>query len=377
MRYSFRREIYFIETVLLLVYCSSSMLLLLPIYFKKIGISEISIGFLASTFYVFSLLSRSFIGSIVDRCDPKKVLFFGILSFSISVALYYFIRGETISLYLIRIFHGISLSAILLSVLLMSVIFSREENRASVLGLISVSFLLPNIFMPFLGEKIIEKLGFEYFFVSAFSLSAVTILFLFYIPGLKVREIEESGGFFKPLKKKGFPTILLLTALLGFGVSTVNTYTPLWAKEMRATVGVFFTTAAIFAVSIRVFLPGKLKIWGKMKLISISFAIFSVGIFLISLLYSNFIFSIAGAIYGIGMGFIYPNLLYMAVELVKNGSKGKALGIFTASTDLGFSIGPALSGIVLKSIGYPQMFKVLSLFVLFLFLLLRSGWKDE
>jgi len=377
MLFRFRKEIYLIETILLLVYCSSSMLLLLPIYFKNIGVSEISIGFLASSFYISSLLSRTFIGSIIDRSAPKKVLFLGIIFFSLSVILYSFIKKATIFLYIIRILHGLSLSAVLLSVLLFSVIFSREESRAGVLGLISVSFLLPNIFMPFLGEKIIEKLGFTYFFGSAFAISFITIFFLFGIPEVKNTGKTGKESFFEPLKKRGFPTILLLTSLLGFAVSTVNTFTPLWIKEMKITVGVFFTTAAIFAVSIRLFLPGKIKIWGKMKLLSPSFIAFSIGIFLISLVSSDSLLSIAGATYGIGMGFIYPNLLYMAVELVKNDSKGKALGIFTASTDLGFSIGPTLSGIAVKHLGYSIMFKLLSLFVLFSFFLLKSLWKEE
>ncbi len=377
MHYKFGKEIYLIETVLLLVYCSSSMLLLLPIYFNKIGISEISIGFLVSSFYISSLVSRTFIGSILDRGVPKRVLFLGITFFSFSVILYSFIKTETIFLYIIRVFHGISLSAVLLSVLLMSVVFSREDNRAGVLGLISVSFLLPNIFMPFLGEKIIEKFGFDCFFTSAFAISAITILFLFQIPEAKNLRKTEKESFFEPLKKEGFTTILLLTSLLGFGVSTVNTFTPLWAKEMKTTVGVFFTAAAIFAVSIRLFLPGKIKIWGKMKLLSPFFITFSIGIFLISLVSSDFFLSMAGAAYGIGMGFIYPNLLYIAVELVKNDSKGKALGIFTASTDLGFSIGPTLSGIAVKHFGYSYMFKFLSLFILLAFVLLRSGWKEE
>lgn len=377
MHSKFTKEIYSIEIVLLLVYCSASMLLLLPIYFKKIGISEVSIGFLASLFYISSLVSRTFIGNFLDSGSPKRVLLLGITFFSFSVILYAFIKKGTIFLYIIRIVHGVSISAILLSVLLMSVIFSNEKNRAGVLGFISVTFLLPNIFMPFIGEKIIEKYGFDYFFATAFFVSAIPILCLFLIPDIKNLRKTEKGSFFEPLKKKGFPTILLLTSLLGFGVSTVNTFTPLWAKEIRATVGVFFTTAAIIAVSIRLFLPGKIKIWGKMRLLSLSFITFSTGVFMISIASSNLLLSISGAAYGMGMGFIYPNLLFMAVELVKNDSKGRALGIFTASTDLGFSIGPTLSGIVIKHLGYSNMFKFLSLFVLFIFVLLRSAWKEE
>lgn len=377
MHHKFGKEIYLIETVLLLVYCSSSLLLLLPIYFKKIGISELSIGFLASLFYISSLLSRSFIGSILDRGAPKKILLMGIVLFSLSVILYPFIRAENILLYIVRVFHGVSLSAILLSVLLMSVFFSREDNRAAVLGLISVSFLLPNIFMPFIGEKIIEKLGFKYFFAIAFAISFVTLFLLLKVPEVENIRKAERESFFSPLKKKGFPIILLLTSLLGFGVSTVNTFTPLWAKEKGTTVGLFFTTAAIFAVSIRLFLPGKIKIWGKMELLVPSFIAFSTGIFLISIISSNITLFFAGMAYGIGMGFIYPNLLYMAVELSKNDSRGKTLGIFTASTDLGFSIGPSISGIAVKHLGYSIMFKFLSLFVLLNFILLKSKWKKE
>ncbi len=291
MQKRFGKEIYLIESVLLLIYCSASLLLLLPIYFKKIGISEIYIGLLTSTFYLSSLFSRAIIGEVLDKGNPKKVLFIGIVLFSLSVIFYPFIKEASFYLYLIRVIHGISLSAILLSILLLAVMFSREDNRAGVLSLISVSFLLPNIFMPFIGEKIIENLGFGYFFSSAFLISAIPIIFYFQIPKVNTSNQEKGNSFFEPLKKQGFATILILTTLLGFAVSTVNTFTPLWAKQMKASVGVFFTSAAIVAVSIRLFLPGKLKIWGKMSLLSISFFVLSSGILLISLSSSHLLFN--------------------------------------------------------------------------------------
>ncbi|MGQ9618937.1 MAG: MFS transporter [Candidatus Aminicenantia bacterium] len=370
------KEVYLIEAILLLVYCSSSMLILLPLYFKHIGIQEISIGVLTSIFYLSSLVSRPIIGEIVDRGAPKKFLFLGILLFSVSVIFYSFLKKDSVFLYIVRALHGISLSSILLSILLMSVIFSNEKNRASVLGLISVSFLLPNIFMPFLAERIIESYGFGCFFASAFIISAVTLSFLPKIPEINISTKPKKESFFEPLKRNGFIIILLLATLLGFGVSTVNTFTPLWAKYNRVFVGYFFTTASIVAVSIRFFLPGKIKIWGKMKLLLFSFLIFSAGIFLISLSKSTLLLSISGVAYGTGMGFIYPNLLFMAVERTKEESKGKALSVFTASTDLGFTIGPTLSGLFLKYLGYSNMFKFLSIFILIIFFLFKSGWKE-
>jgi predicted MFS family arabinose efflux permease len=42
-------------------------------------------------------------------------------------------------------------------------------------------------------------------------------------------------------------------------------------------------------------------------------------------------------------------------------STGPAMGTFTAITDLGFSLGPVIMGIIIHTTGYPVMFLCLAL----------------
>jgi predicted MFS family arabinose efflux permease len=71
-------------------------------------------------------------------------------------------------------------------------------------------------------------------------------------------------------------------------------------------------------------------------------------------------FLLVALIWGIGNAFLMPSLMAYALGRV-GSSPGPVMGTFTAITDLGISLGPAVMGILLQMASYQVMFLCLAL----------------
>jgi mannitol-specific phosphotransferase system IIBC component len=71
---------------------------------------------------------------------------------------------------------------------------------------------------------------------------------------------------------------------------------------------------------------------------------------------------IGTAIFAIGIAFLFPALMALAVGRVDETERGTVVGTTTAFVDLSFGLSPALLGVLAGSIGFGGIFIVSSLF---------------
>ncbi|MCP2605152.1 MFS transporter, partial [Candidatus Aminicenantes bacterium AH-873-B07] len=338
------------------------------------------IGFFIGLFSFTSFLSRPFMGWLLDKKNPKKLFVLGNFLFLISVSLYPLIRKMNIFLAFLRIFHGFSFSMTLLAGLLIAVFLSKEEVRAYALGIISIAFMLPQLIMPMLGEYIIEYHGYLPFFALTIVLMSIAFILSFRVKFTLTREISlgEETRFLEILKRKQTIFFLPLSFLIGFGVSSCFTFVPLLKEsESSLKAGFFFTFTALTAVFVRAFLGRRFRWWGKPIIITPCFTFFSISIFLLFFAKNNYFLSLSGLIFGTSLGFLYPNLMALNVEKVKVWERGKALGLFASSVDLGFALGPLFFGLLTDWIGMKISFMVYSIIILFSSLSIKYSFKSK
>ena len=166
-----------IQLLVLLSYSSIAMLILLSLYFKHLGGSPRQIGFLLGIFSLSSFLSRPFVGWLLSRYNPRKVAVAGLILLLIMTIMYLFIQELNWFVVLIRVFHGLGFSVFILAAILIAVLITRQEERAYAIGVVSTGFMLPLLFVPFMGEGIIERFGFNFFFLCAVFLAAIPLLY--------------------------------------------------------------------------------------------------------------------------------------------------------------------------------------------------------
>lgn len=367
------KEILSIQFLVLLSYSSIAVLTLLPLFFEHLGGSVRKIGFLIGLFSLAAFLSRPLAGWILSRANPKDVLLFGLALLVVSTALYFFIQSLNWFVIFIRVFHGVGFSLFILAALLIAVLAASEQERAYAIGVVSTGFMFPLLIVPYLSEQVIDRYGFFFFFLGAFSLALIPLLYAFFIK-LKLPSYGEeaagieSAGFLRLLKRKRIFLIFLLTFIFEIGLSSSLSFVPLLAHEsssMRS--GYYYTFLGLTAVFMRLYVGRKLKYWGNPLLIVPAFFFLSAGGCLIFVSHNNLSLGLAGVIWGVGVGILYPHLSSMIVEGVAIRERGKVLSLFASSVDLGFAVGPLSFGWVSQYLGLRASF------VPFAFLILLSA----
>ncbi|MFQ6037883.1 MAG: MFS transporter, partial [Candidatus Aminicenantales bacterium] len=92
------------------------------------------------------------------------------------------------------------------------------------------------------------------------------------------------------------------------------------------------------------------------------------------------VLALSGVVWGIGVGILYPHLTALSVHRVRARDKGKVLGLFASSVDLGFALGPLGFGWLSQAVGIRAAFWPLGLFLFFSSLILipvgRGSFPD-
>jgi MFS family permease len=66
-------------------------------------------------------------------------------------------------------------------------------------------------------------------------------------------------------------------------------------------------------------------------------------------------FMLVAVVWGIGSAFLGPAVLAYSLECA-GSSPGPVMGTFTAISDVGYSLGPMVMGVILHLTSYPTMF---------------------
>jgi len=285
-----------------------------------------------------------------------------------STVSYLFIDRLDWILGLIRLLHGAGFSLFILAALLIVVLKTQEKERAYAIGIVSVGFMLPLLIVPALGEEVIERFGYFFFFLLAIALAVIPLFYALavkvHLPQSSAREEGRSSSFFHFLKQKTIILIVVSTFLFELGLSASLSFVPLLAhsgSSMRA--GLFYTFLGLTAVLLRIYGGKRLKFWGSSKLLFPGFIFLSLGCLLTSLSYNDWMLSFSGVIWGIGAGILYPHLTALSVEGVHSKDKAKVLSLFASSVDLGFALGPLSFGWLSQLLGLRSAFFLFAVFI--------------
>jgi predicted MFS family arabinose efflux permease len=363
------REIYHIQFLVLLSYSSLAVLTLLPRFFEHLNGSPRQIGFLIGIFSFAAFLSRPFGGWLLSRASPRKVMLAGFVIVLSSLGLHLLVKRLDWLIICLRIFHGIGFSLLIIAALLIAVLVVRPDLRTYAIGVVSTGFLLPLLVVPALGEVIIERYGFVFFFLSAIFFAGIPLIVSFFmkfrLPEEKADEELASVGFFSLLKQKKILFVFLLTFVFEVGLSAALSFVPLLTHEgipMRA--GYFYTSFGLTAVLLRLGGGRWLRFWGNPRLLLPAMYFLCAGAVLVHFARSSVSLSISGVVWGLGTGVLYPHLSALSVEGVGTQLKGKALSLFASSVDLGFALGPIIFGWLSQALGVREAFLPLALIVL-------------
>jgi len=332
----------------------------LPIYLSRLGSKEAEIGVLIGIFAISSLVLRPFVGRALLKIPEKKFMIAGALLCAFT-SIAYFLTSSFWPFLIIRVFHGIGWALFQTASFTLIANISIEPHRGQSF---SYFFLANNISLalgPSFGMFLINHFSFALLFSVCLSLSLCALLVTKKLRGKQVGHMKDSSmsyGFF--FHRKVIPPSTM-NFLFSFKWGAVTAFFPLYAiNHGVVNPGLFFSTVAMMLILGRTLGGRILDLYSREKVITPCLFIPIIAMVILAFSNTSPMFILVAVIWGIGHAFLTPALTVQALDRL-GSSSGIAMGMITASLDLGMSLGPLIMGIVIYSTSYPIMFLCLAL----------------
>ena len=327
----------------------------LPIYLSKLGSREGEIGVLIGVLSFSSVILRPSVGKILSKVPEKRFMIAGsLLSAVTSVG--YLVSSPFWPFLIVRLLQGVGYGFFFTASNTLIANISPETRRGQSVSYFYLSLNIPFALAPALGMYLINEFSFTVLFWVSTGLYVLSMIFLV---GLRKRHVTPS--FDHPSLSGSFlQRDMLPPSIMAFFVSciwgTVTTFFPLFALGYGVTnPGLVFSVLAIMLISTRMAGSRTLDLFRRDQIILPCLIVYAVAMILLVFSKTLPLFVVVAVLWGAGHALLYPALVAMAID--KAGSaKGLSLAIFTAVSDLGLGLGPVVMGVVLRWTSYPIMF---------------------
>jgi DHA1 family multidrug resistance protein-like MFS transporter len=362
----------FIAQILSIVGFSFAMPFL-PFFISELGIKEISeqsywAGIILSasgfTFTIFSPLW----GHLADKYGRKIMVVRSMIGGTIVLFLMSIVRNVK-QLLICRLLQGALTGTIVASVTLVASVVPVEKSGFT-LGMMQTAVSIGNSIGPLIGGFLSDKFGYR----NTFRIGGLIIflggilVFLFAEEKFNKNSIDEKISFKDIIKINGFWIATLIMFSVRLSNTILNPSFPLVVKEitfsekLNTITGVIVGVAAIVEGISAILLGNIADKIGYLKMIincSIFASIASLGHFFVDSPFQLLFFRIlfVGSIAG-----ILPAVNSLIKMMVDEKSIGKAYGLMTSLSMLGFAFGPLIGGYTGKISGIRTPFLITSIF---------------
>jgi MFS family permease len=233
---------------------------------------------------------------------------------------------------------------------------SPETRRGQSVSYFYLSLNIPFALAPALGMFLINEFSFTLLFWVSTGLYGLSVIFL---AGLRKKHVTPSfdpPSYPGPFLKRDMLPPSIMAFLVSIIWGTVTTFFPLFAVGHGVSnPGLVFSVLAIMLISTRIVGSRTLDLFRRDQIILPCLIIYALSMTLLVFSKTLPMFIVVAVLWGAGHALLYPTLVAMAIDKA-GSSRGLALAIFTAVSDLGLGVGPLVMGVVLRWTNYPIMF---------------------
>lgn len=330
----------------------------------QLGFNSFIVGLAIGIQSLFSLLSRPFVGKLIDTKGAKRSYFIGIVIIMITGLIYFsaakFYETPILSLSLLlfaRIIHGISESLLLTGSLAWGIGLTGSDKSGKVMSWNGIAIYGGIAVGAPLSLYLTNQFGINisYIFLSIILLSLIGWLSTIRLSSVAVNNSTERIPFYKVLNlifKEG-SGLALSSIAYGCIISFITLFFLFrnWNNAPLAfgCFGLFYVLTRIFGG----YLPDK---YGGFIVAVISMIIEIVGQVLIAFSFSETMAIVGCALTGIGTSLIFPALGILAIQKVQPQMRGTALGAYSAFFDLSLSIAGPIAGLIAGWYNFQAVF---------------------
>jgi MFS family permease len=332
-----------------------------PTFAKEaLGADETGVGIAIASFSIAALILRPLVGWSSDRFGRRPLLIGGALVTVAALGLH-LVADDLAVFVAARALLGAGEGFFFVAAIAAGSDLAPETRRGEAISFLSLSLYLGIAIGPPIGEAAVSMSGGTYdaawlaatvvaVFAVALSLlvpeSAPGALAPKGTPRTRGRLIHPAGLF------PGFISLLGLWGMAGF-----FTFLPLHARELGMDgAGLPLVLYAMIVVVLRVIGARWPDRFGAATVSGVALVVTALGLGLIGLLPSVEGLILGTAVFAIGVAFIMPALLALAVSRVPPTERGTVAGTVTVFLDVSFGVAPVVLGLLANRAGYEPTF---------------------
>ncbi len=347
----------------------------LPLYVKdRLGGGDVAVGVGVGAFALGAVLLRPYAGLLGDRYGRRVLLIGGASVVAVATACYGLVASMA---WLVgaRFVAGLGEAAFFVGAATMITDRSPDARRGEALSYWSTAVYGGLAFGPYLGELVVgpehhERFARAWLVSASLACAAVCV-------GLLTREAPDrpaaTKGRASLLHRRAFAPGLVL--LLGqIALAGWTSFIKLYGHDdlgMSEVGGVFLLYGTLILI-VRVLgarLPDRL---GARRSGTLALAADAAGMLIIAVWRTPAGLYTGTAVFAIGISFMYPALLVLALDGVPASERGSVVGTFSSFFDLSQGLGAALCGLVVSVAGYGAMFATTAVLAVAGIVFLRS-----
>lgn len=335
-----------------------------------LGGSELAVGVLVGSFSIGAVLVRPFAGRIGDRAGRRVLIIAGAFLVAVSVSAYLLVETAPVLL-VARVLGGLGEAAFFVGAASMVTDLAPVARRGEAISYWSVAVYGGLAFGPALGELILDGDHYDRVWITAASFALISgVIALF--TRETVGEAVSTGP--SPLINRNAlaPSIVLFLGTVG--LAGFSAFMPLYVGDVglddSSTVFLVYGCTILGLRVLGAKVPDRI---GPLRAGTLATVAVALGLTIIAVVQTKVGLYGGTLVFSVGMSFMYPAMLTLALTGVPERERGSAVGTISSAVDLSQGIGAAMLGVAVSLWGYEGAFisaAVLSVAGLFL---LRGG----
>jgi MFS family permease len=336
-----------------------------PTFAKEaLGADETGVGIAIAAFSIASLILRPLVGWSSDRFGRRPLLIGGALLTVAALGLH--LAAADLAVFIAsRALLGAGEGFFFVAAIAAGADLAPEPRRGEAISFLSLSLYLGIAIGPPIGEAMLSVApgSYDAVWLAALAVAAaatgLSLLVPESAPAVLARAAAENpsahvrGRLFHPAGFfPGFVSLLGLWGMAGF-----FTFLPLHARELgMGGAGMPFVIYALVVVVLRVIGAKWPDRFGAAKVSGVALVVTAVGLIVIGLLPSPEGLIAGTFVFAVGVAFIMPALISLAVSRVRPTERGSVTGTVTVFLDVSFGVAPVALGLIANRAGYAPTF---------------------
>jgi len=339
----------------------------LPLLALHIGADDAQIGLISAVSPIPGILISGIAGAYSDKHGRARVITLSLLIFASAPFLYLFITNVW-QLALVRFYHGFA-TAMFMPVATAAVADRfAPAKRGEALGTFSSFSMVGRFSAPFLGGALLYYTTFSSLYLTIGVSAAIALALSFIVPwdeggtGVQAKKFEGTmvAALRNVLEERRIMLTSSMEAVQYFAMGAFETFLPVYMdQELGLTALEIGTVMGLQVVAMLLAKPflGRLSDrWGRVPFIVTGLMLGAITIALMPWTDDGVVLSMLSIGFGLTVATVTASTSALVTEIAGTSAHGSSIGVLSSIMDVGHSIGPFMTGIVVGTFSFTAGF---------------------